>query len=153
MKIIYFEGLEEGSVHWGAECLVDKEEMLTYSVENDPWPFHVDEAAAARSPFGGLIASGGYTITLMYRSSITIYNTPESSWAFLGGFEWQVKFLLPVRVGDRLRHKITVLSKRLFGKPGRGVVQLLSEMVNQNGQVVCAIESKALLATQPRGEA
>ncbi len=121
MKKVYYEDLDEGSVHWGAECIVDKDEMLEYNRKNDPWPFHVDEEAAAQSSFGGLIASGGYTITLMCRSSHTIYNRPEAPWAFLGGFEWHVRFHLPVRPGDRLRIKITILSKKPSSKPGRGV--------------------------------
>jgi len=49
-----------------------------------PWPFHVDEAAAALSPYGGIVASAGYIITLWYRSLVEIYNTrepPGRSWA------------------------------------------------------------------------
>ena len=150
MKKVYYEDLDEGSVHWGAECIVDKDEMLEYNRKNDPWPFHVDEKAAAQSPFGGLIASGAYTITLMCRSSHTIYNRPEAPWAFLGGFEWHVRFHSPVRPGDRLRIRITILSKRTSSKPQRGVVTLKVEMINQNDQVVIALEKcTVLMATRP----
>jgi hypothetical protein len=31
MKKVYYEDLEEGSVHWGGECIVDKDEMLEYN--------------------------------------------------------------------------------------------------------------------------
>lgn len=65
MQIIYFEDLKEGDVLWGDEVRVDREEMMAYNLRNDPWPIHVHDEAAARSPFGGVIASGGYTITLM----------------------------------------------------------------------------------------
>ena len=77
MPIVYFEDLEVGSVHLGRDCLCDMQEMLEFSRRNDPWPFHVDEAAAARSPFGGIVASGGYIVTLWYRSLVEIYNTPR----------------------------------------------------------------------------
>jgi acyl dehydratase len=150
MKKVYYEDLDEGSVHWGGECIVDKDEMLEYNRKNDPWPFHVDEEAAAQSSFGGLIASSGYTITLMCRSTHTIYNRPEAPWAFLGGFEWHVRFHLPVRPGDRLRIRITILSKRPSSKPGRGVVTWKAEMLNQNDQVVFALEKcTVLMATRP----
>ncbi len=66
MPIVYFEDLEVGSVHLGRDCLCDMQEMLEFSRRNDPWPFHVDEAAAARSPFGGIVASGGFIVTLWY---------------------------------------------------------------------------------------
>ena len=149
MKKVYYEDLKEGSVHWGGECIVDKDEMLDYNRKNDPWPFHVDEEAAAQSPFGGLIASGAYTITLGCRLMHTIYNRPEAPWALLGGFDWHVQFPLPVRPGDRLRIKVTILSKRPSSKPGRGVVTLKMEGLNQNDQVVSIVENTVLLATQP----
>ena len=150
MKKVYFEDIDEGSVHWGEECIVDKDEMLEYNRKNDPWPIHVDEEAAAQSPFGGIIASGGYTITLLYRLTHTIYNRPEAPWAFLRGLEWHVRFHLPVRPGDRLRCRITILSKRPSSKQGRGVVTWKAEMLNQKDQVVFALEEcTVLIATRP----
>jgi len=62
MIMIYFEDLNAGDNWTTTEHLVDREEMLAYSRANDPWPIHVDPEAASKSPFGGLIASGGYTI-------------------------------------------------------------------------------------------
>jgi acyl dehydratase len=40
-----------------------------------------------------------------------------------GGFDWHVKFLEPVRSGDRLHERITILEKGLSSKPGRGIVK------------------------------
>jgi acyl dehydratase len=73
--MMYFEDLNVGDSSTSAEYTVDHEEMLAY--ENDRWPFHADPEAASRSPFGGLIASGGYTITLMYRMFHEIVNQPD----------------------------------------------------------------------------
>ena len=148
---IYFEDLEVGSVHLGGECVCDKDEMLEFSRRNDPWPFHVDEAAARLSPFGGIVASGGYIITLWYRSLVEIYNTPRTTWAFLGGLEWKLKFRAPVRAADILRARVTVKDKRLWIKPGRGMVTLFNEILNQRSEVVCIFEVTALLATRVEG--
>src|SRR6476659_7908324 len=123
MGMIYFEDLNVGDSWISAEHTVDHEEMLAYGRKNDPWPFHADPEAATRSPFGGLIASGGYTITLMYRMSHEIVNQPDRVWAFLGGFDWQCS-------GDRLHERITILEKRLSSKPGRGIVKNLIEVIN-----------------------
>jgi len=87
MEKIYWDDLEEGAVFWGDTVVVDPEEMLEYARRNDPQPFHLDEAAAKATPFGGLIASAGYTVTLWYRSAIPIL----TNLAFLGGFEWLIK--------------------------------------------------------------
>jgi acyl dehydratase len=149
MSMIYFEDLSVGDAWTSSACTVDHDEMLTYGRTNDPWPFHADPEAAARSPFGGLIASGGYTISLMYRLSHEIVNRPDRMWAFLGGFDWHVKFLEPVRSGDRLHERITILEKRLSSKPGRGIVKHLIEVINDRERVVLSIESTTMMATTP----
>ena len=146
MPTVYYEDLEIGSVHLGRECVCDRDEMLEFARRNDPWPFHVDEAAAALSPYGGIVASGGYIITLWYRSLVEIYNTPKSTWAFLGGLEWKVKFRAPVRAADTLRAKVTVKDKRPWIKRDQGAVTLYNEILNQRSQVVCTVEVTALLA-------
>lgn len=153
MPTVYFEDLEIGSVHLDREVACDKDEMLEYGRRNDPWPFHVDEVAAAHSPFGGIIASGGHIITLWYRSLIEIYNTPQSTWAFLGGFDWKLRFLAPVRAADTLRAKVTIKDKRLSNKPGRGVITLFHEILNQRSEIVCTVEVIVLVATRAEGAA
>jgi acyl dehydratase len=144
---MYFEDLNVEESRTSSEHTVDHDEMLAYGRTNDPWPFHADPEAASRSPFGGLIASGGYTITLMYRMCHEIMNQPDRVWAFLGGFDWHVKFAEPVRSGDRLRERITILEKRLSSKPGRGIVKVLIEVINDRKSVVLSIECTMLMAT------
>jgi acyl dehydratase len=148
MDLRYFEDLNVGDSLTSSECLVDHEEMLAYGRAYDPWPFHVDPEAAAKSQFGGLIASGGYTISLTYRLFHEIVNQPDRTWAFLGGFDWHVKFPEPVRADDRLHERITILEKRLSSKPGRGIVKLLTEVINDRKRVVLSIESTTLMATR-----
>jgi len=152
MPIVYFEDLEIGSVHLGRECVCDQDEMLAFGRRNDPWPFHIDEAAAALSPYGGIVASGGYIITLWYRSLVEIYNTPGTTWAFLGGLEWKVRFRSPVRPADTLRARVTVKEKRPWLKPDRGAVTLFNEILNQRSQVVCTVEVIALLAARAKDD-
>ncbi|MDP6691351.1 MAG: MaoC/PaaZ C-terminal domain-containing protein [Alphaproteobacteria bacterium] len=152
MRKMYFEDFQEGGVFWGDTVVADRDEMLAYNRQNDPWPFHIDEAAAKQSPFGGIIASGGYTITLMYRSCVGVYNTPERQWQFLGGLDWKLKFAHPVRIGDRLRVKLTVQKKTVSSKRGRGILNNHVEMINQNDEVVMPIDIVALLATRPMNE-
>jgi acyl dehydratase len=149
MATVYFEDLVEGHEFVGDEVMVDKDEMLEYARKNDPWPFHVDEEAAKASPFGGLIASGGYAISLYYRLGHLLYNRADSRWAFLGGFDWHVSFPRPIRPGDRLRRKTVVRSKRLSSTPRRGVIDSVGTLINQNGEVVLRIEVASLIATRP----
>jgi acyl dehydratase len=135
---IYFEDLEEGVVYFGDECAADREEMLEYARKNDPWPFHLDEEAAKATPFGGLVASGGYTFTLWYRSAIPILK-PIAHYGALP--DWRFSFLHPVRPGDRLRAKVTIMSKRPSRRPERnwGYVAVEWEILNQEKQVVLKV--------------
>jgi acyl dehydratase len=149
MPTLYFEDLEVGSVHLGRECICDKDEMLQFARRNDPWPFHVDEAAAALSPYAGIVASGGYIVTLWYRSLVEIYNTQRMTWGFVGALDWKLQFRAPVRAADTLRARVTVKGKRPWIKPDRGAVTLFNEILNQRSEVVCTVEVIALLATRP----
>ena len=150
MSTVYFEDLEVGTRYVSPESIVvDEDEMMEYNRKNDPWPFHVDEEAAKKSPFGGIIASGGYTLTLAYRLSHSIYNTPDSPWAFLSGFDWHIKFPVPVRASDTLTYSLEVLNKRLSSKPGRGVANGREQLTNQDGEVVYDVEFVFLMATRP----
>jgi acyl dehydratase len=142
---LYFEDLEKGDVFRGDACVADKEEMLDYARKNDPSPFHLDEEAASNSPFDGLIVSGGYTVTLWYRSAIPIL----ASIAFLGGFEWHIKLPLPVRPGDRVRTEVEILGKKPSSKPGRGYVTVLHKIFNQDSQLVFTCEVVWMIATRP----
>ncbi len=123
--------------------------MLEYGKKYDPWPFHVNKKAADASPFGGLIASGGYTISLAYLLSHKIYNNDHSVWAFLGGIDSQLKFPSPVYAGDTLRYTLEVINKRRSTKPGRGIVRILEKMTNQDDSVVFMAQTVMLVATRP----
>lgn len=147
---IYFEDLAIGDSFESDEVTVDSAEMLAYSRQNDPWPFHVDESSAAHNPYGSLIASGGYTISLMYRLGHLVYNTPERQWAVLGASQWQLAFPAPVRGGDRIRLRIIVKDKRESGKPGRGHFSLLYELTKHDGPIVLSVLVAGLIARRPR---
>jgi len=149
MRTIYFEDLTAGDSWTSSEHVVDGPEMLAYSRRNDPWPMHVDPDAAAKLPYGGVIASGGYTISLMYRLGHEIYNRADLRWAFLGGFDWHLKFVEPVRAGDKLHERIMILETRPSSKPGRGISKIRMELLNESDRVVLSVESTGLMATRP----
>src|SRR5262249_751613 len=109
---------------------------------------HVDEEAAKNSPYGGLIASAGYTVTLWNRSGIPIL----ASIAFLGGFEWHIKLPLPVRAGDRLHLEVEIRNKKPSSKPGRGYVTALQESLNEDSVGVFKCEARGMIANKPRAD-
>jgi acyl dehydratase len=57
---------------------VDEAEVVEFARRFDPQPFHIDPAQAASGPFGGLIASGWHTGSLMMRMLVEHYLSPSS---------------------------------------------------------------------------
>jgi acyl dehydratase len=147
-KLVTFEDLAEGAVFWGEEVVADLGEMVDYARRYDPWPFHVDAEAAKETPFGGLVASAGYTFSLWCQSVHTIIRTPGAEWAFLGGYELHVKLLQPVRPGDHLRLKVTIGRKRSASKPGRGHIDSSHVFMKQDAVPVFSVELGFLIATR-----
>ena len=146
---MYFDDMEVGTVEDGPEFVADKDEMMRYGSENDPYPIHVDEAFAQRSPFGGVIAPFGYTVSLFFRSMHGLQINQQIQDAFLGALEWRVRFSGPVRPGDRIHDRCTIVDKQFSTKGGRGVVTARHEIVKQDGEVPISIEIISLLACRP----
>lgn len=146
----YFEDLVVGAEEWGIEELAVQKEMVDYAVRYDPWPMHVDEAAGREGPYGGLTASSGYSIGLLYSSSNRgIWNRPDAPVAVIGGIDMRLRYPNPLRPGDRVRARLVIESKRVSSKPGRGVVKGTMELVNQDDAVIIEADVVWLVATRP----
>ncbi len=139
----YFEDYRPGEVIELGEHLVTEREIVEFATRYDPQPFHVDRNAAAESIFGGLIASGWMTGSIMMRLLVDHFVSPASSMGSPGVDE--VRWLRPVRPGDRLRVRLTVIeTKRSQSKPDRGIVRAQQEMINQHGETVMSLRSMSL---------
>jgi len=113
-------------------------EIVAFAREHDPQRYHTDEAAAKASPFGGLIASGWQTGTIAMRLMCDGYLNASSCVGSPGIDE--MKFLKPVRPGDALRFRATVVdAKPSTSKPDRGFVRWRWEVLNQAGEVVLSM--------------
>ena len=142
---LYFETIEVGDVEEGEAVAVDRREMIAYAQANDPWPIHVDEVAGASSPFGDVIASFGYVVSLFFRALHKQEMNQRAQASFLGAVEWRVQFRGAVRGDDQLRVRQTVVDKRLTSKGDRGVVTTQNELLNQDDVPVVVIDSVFLV--------
>ena len=131
----YFEDYVPGlTVDCGSFSMTEAE-IIAFAKEYDPQPFHVDPVGAKDGPFGGLIASGWQTTSLMMRQLVDYYVSPESSLGAAGVDE--IRWPKPVRPGDSLRVRATVLEgRRSASKPDRGIVKSLAELTNSGGDLV-----------------
>lgn len=131
----YWDDIKEGEVVELGSRTLDKERMLAFAREFDPQPFHTDEKAAEASIWGGLIASGWLTGSVLMRIFYDGFLKDTASMGSPGLDE--LRWLKPVRPGDTLSARLIVLETAASrSKPDRGIVRSLMEVLNQHGEIV-----------------
>ena len=107
---------------------VDADEMVAFARRFDPQWYHVDADLAAASRHGGLIASGFYTVSLFMRAYVDHLLSRAAADASPGLEE--LRWLAPVRAGDRLAVRVDVMGARpSTARPGLGTVSLTGTML------------------------
>lgn len=147
---MYFEDFPVGFVYESETRQMPLEEITRFASDWDPQPFHVDEAAAKHTIYGGLIASGWHTLTVAFR---LWYDSGLWAEASMGspGME-NVRWLKPVRPGDTLRVRVEVIeSNPSKSRPDRGRITARSEVYNQDGDKVAEYTGIHILKTRTAG--
>jgi acyl dehydratase len=122
---------------------ISADEIVAFARQYDPQWFHVDAERAAASRHGGLIASGWQTCGLAMRMAVDTALVGSESFASpgLGSLRW----LHPVRPGDQLRLKATVLeTRRSKRQASLGILRWRWQMANQHGTEVLDLEATSL---------
>jgi len=148
----YYEDLETGDTYaLEGRYEVDREEITAFAEQYDPQPFHLEEAAAADSVFGGLVASGWHTAAMCMRLVVEDFLDPETSMGASGvaDLEW----IEPVRPGDTLRVEIEVLETRPSeNRPEMGHVRMKLTGYNQHDDAVIEWVSDGMVRRRNPGE-
>ena len=146
--IRYFEDYVPGlTVDCGSFSL-DEEQIIAFAREYDPQPFHVDPEAAAASPYGGIIASGWQTTSVMMRHVVEHFVSPESGLGAAGIDE--IRWPRPVRPGDTLHITATVLeARRSASKADRGIIRSRMELTNAAGETVMSLTAVNFVLVRP----
>ena len=125
-----------------------RDEIVAFARDWDPQPFHLDEQAAARSIYGGLIASGWHTVCVFMR--LFADGLLQRSAAMGSPGVDEVRWLRPVRPGDTLEARLEVLEVRPSrSKPDRGIVRLRSVMINQHQEEVLSFVANVMFRRRP----
>jgi acyl dehydratase len=144
----YFEDFEVGKCCDAGHRTVTKEEIVHFATQFDPQSFHVDPIAAAQSIYGGIIASGWHTCSLIMR--MVVDNVLGQS-ACLGspGID-KIQWLKPLRGGDTLHVKMLILEAHTSANGrDRGLVVARWEASNQRGELMTVIEAKTMFRCRP----
>jgi len=132
----YFEDFAPGQKFRGATRLrVEAERMKSFAAEFDPQPFHLDDAAARKTIFGGLAASGWHTAAITMRLLVECDLKPAGGIVGAGFDEF--RWPRPVRPGDELWIEAEVLEVRASkSRPDQGVIKVRTTTYNQAGEPV-----------------
>ena len=146
----YWEDFKVGEVEQIGGRLVDKDEIIAFAKQYDPQPFHVDEAAAEQSMYGGLIASGWHTCAMVMRMMCDAYMLQSASVGSPGIDN--LKWLKPVRPGDTISARRTTLEARTSkSRPDIGIVNNLWEVFNQDGEMVMSMQGYGMFRRRNPG--
>ena len=98
-------GSELGPTDW-LEITQDRVNLFADATDDHQW-IHVDPEKAAGGPFGGTIAHGLLTLSLLPHFTHRLYRVDSIALAFYYGYN-MVRFITPVRVGAKLRARATI---------------------------------------------
>jgi len=144
----YFEDLPVGLVIDCGSRVVSTEEIVGFARQFDPQPFHVDEEAAARSHFGGVIASGWHSGSIAMRMVVDTVLL-ESSCMGSPGIE-RLRWLKPLRGGEQVTTKFRVLdSEPSKTRPDRGRVKVVFELYDRQGELLMDSIAIVLFGRRP----
>jgi acyl dehydratase len=148
----YFEDFHEGQEIPLGSKTVTEDEIISFAKQFDPQPFHIDHDAAEASHFGGVIASGWHTCSMMMRLVVDGLMAGSSSMGS-PGLE-KVRWIKPVRPGDTLTVVyLTQQVKASDSRPDRGVVWSKWQATNQHGELVATIEGMGMFGRRPKAAA
>ncbi|HMI40812.1 MAG TPA: MaoC family dehydratase [Sphingomicrobium sp.] len=94
-------GSEIGLSDW---ILIDQSRITAFADATEDHQFiHVDPAAAAQTPFGGTIAHGFLSLSLLSRMAADVMQVPDTTKMAVNYGLDRVRFIAPVRAGSRVR--------------------------------------------------
>ncbi len=133
-----WEDFQPGQVFERGSRTLSEEDIIRFARDWDPQRYHTDPQAARDTPYGGLIASGWQSCGVAMRLMCDAYLN-ESSCIGSPGID-QIRFLKPVRPGNTLRFRSTVLeSAPSRTQSNRGTVSFRWELINQDGDVALSM--------------
>lgn len=145
---LWFHEFKPGDVfeHDGRLEVTMEDNVAFCHLTKNTQPLHLDEAYAKSTPFGQIVVNGLYTFSASVGMSVPDL-TEGTLLANLGYAE--VVHPKPVFIGDVLRVRSNVVEARPSSKPGRGIVRIAHEVLNQHDDVVCKYARIALMQEKP----
>ena len=150
MRPIYLDDLSVGDQFKSGEHAMDAAQITAFAAQFDPQPFHLDDAAARSTLFGGLAASGWHTAAITMRLQVTSGLPIAGGIIGAGG---ELSWPRPTRAADVLHVVSEVLAiQPSKSKPDRGMVTVRSETRNQHGDVLQLSTVRIVVPRRPAAD-
>jgi acyl dehydratase len=144
----YFEDFQVGQRIELGSVTVTEEEIITFARQYDPQPFHISPEQAKHSYYGGLIASGWHTVSLLMRLMVDALINDTISLGSPGVDE--VRWLKPVRPNDTLHAYFTILDAvPSKSRAELGILTSSSEVFNQSEELVLKLKGIHFFGRRP----
>lgn len=133
-----------------------EENILAFAKRYDPQPFHVDPIAAARSPYGGIIASGWHTAAVWMKLMIAQRRDAIAAGAeatqdnYVSPGVRDLRWHRPVRPGTTLTYTNEATAKLDWpSRPSFGLLEGTNEARDAEGLLYYSFVNRVLIARQP----
>lgn len=151
MHTRWFDDFKVGDRFESRGATLTESQIVDFALTYDPQHMHVDAAAAADGPFGGLIASGFQTLALSFRMFYDLGLMVKSN--IVGPGMDEVRWTAPVRPGDTVRSVVEVIEARESrSKLDRGTVRFQFTVLNQRGETVMTYQAITIIRKKPAGQ-
>ena len=149
--LLYLDDIDVGRRFASGRHTIDEAQIKSFAAQFDPQPFHLDEAIARGTFFGGLAASGWHTAAITMRLLVDGGAPIAGGIVGAGG---EIAWPKPTRPGDVLHVESEVLEVTPSrSRPDRGVVTIRSQTLNQRGEIVQTLTAKLVVPRRPAAPA
>jgi acyl dehydratase len=145
--IEWFDDLKLGMRFKSGEVTVTADDIKRFASEFDPQPFHTDEAAAEKTAFKGLAASGWHTAAIAMRLAVQV--RPFGPHPLLGAGVDDLRWMKPVRPGDTLHLEGEVVELVPSRTKPQGIVRVKWTAYNQHDEAVYTFNPIGIVPRRP----
>jgi acyl dehydratase len=146
-ELVWFDDLKVGQRMAAGPIEVDEAAAMRFAAEFDPQPFHLDRSAAEESVFKGLAISGWHTAALVMRLNVEM--RPFGDHPIIGRGVDELRWLAPVRPGDRLRISAEILELIPSRSKPHGTVRMKITAYNQRDEAVFSLIPIVIVPRRP----
>ena len=144
---VYYEDIELGQKLVTRGRTITEADIVAFAgLTGDYNPMHTDAEYMKGSAFGQRIAHGMLTLSYAVGQAYQLGFMERTVIAFRG---LEMKFSLPVFIGDTLHVELVVLEKKEARRLGGGTVTLEVKIINQDGKTVQSGTWTVILASKP----